>query len=90
MRQIILDVHCMERKAEAHEYLKDTLELPDYYGKNLDALYDCLTEMDDVMFIFENEDEGCLYFEKIRRVFRDAAKENEGISILRPDGTEND
>ena len=28
----------------AHEYLAKVLELPEYYGKNLDALYDCLTE----------------------------------------------
>ena len=29
---------------QAHEYLARTLALPDYYGKNLDALYDCLAE----------------------------------------------
>ena len=29
---------------QAHPYLAQVLELPDYYGKNLDALYDCLTE----------------------------------------------
>ncbi len=29
---------------QAHEYLAEVLELPAYYGKNLDALYDCLTE----------------------------------------------
>lgn len=29
---------------EAHEYLARVLQLPAYYGRNLDALYDCLTE----------------------------------------------
>ena len=29
---------------QAHEYLARVLALPAYYGKNLDALYDCLTE----------------------------------------------
>ncbi|MEE1157389.1 MAG: barstar family protein [Methanobrevibacter sp.] len=32
-------------KAEGHDYLKEALNFPDYYGKNLDALYDCLTEI---------------------------------------------
>ena len=27
-----------------HDHLKQQLNLPDYYGRNLDALYDCLTE----------------------------------------------
>ena len=30
---------------EIHEILKRDLEFPDYYGGNLDALWDCLTDM---------------------------------------------
>ena len=32
-------------KKESHDYLIRKLDLPDYYGRNLDALYDCLTEI---------------------------------------------
>ncbi len=32
-------------KKEPHEYLIKKLDLPDYYGRNLDALYDCLTDI---------------------------------------------
>ena len=32
-------------KQRGHDYLKDALDFPDYYGKNLDALYDCLCEI---------------------------------------------
>lgn len=32
-------------KTKGHYYLKEALNFPDYYGKNLDALYDCLTEI---------------------------------------------
>lgn len=32
-------------KENGHDYLADALCLPEYYGKNLDALYDCLTEI---------------------------------------------
>ncbi len=28
---------------DIHQALKDGLELPDYYGMNFDALWDCLT-----------------------------------------------
>ncbi|MCB1143551.1 MAG: barstar family protein [Leptospiraceae bacterium] len=31
---------------EVHNILLKTLEFPESYGYNLDALYDCLTEMD--------------------------------------------
>ncbi|MDN4616710.1 barstar family protein [Paenibacillus sp. PsM32] len=30
---------------ELHETLQQKLELPEFYGKNLDALWDCLTGM---------------------------------------------
>ena len=30
-----------------HEQLAQELHFPEYYGKNLDALYDCLTEVQE-------------------------------------------
>lgn len=43
MKIIELDGECI--KKYSHEYLKEKLRFPDYYGKNLDALYDCLTDI---------------------------------------------
>lgn len=38
-----------------HEQLAQTLHFPDFYGRNLDALYDCLTELrEDVTFTVQN------------------------------------
>ena len=78
---IVLNAKKMVRKKETHEYLQQMLELPEYYGKNLDALYDCLTEMGETVFFFEDAGEGSDYFRKVLRVFKDAARENPAISI---------
>ena len=36
---------CMHTREKAHAHLKRKLYLPDYYGCNLDALHDCLTDV---------------------------------------------
>ena len=38
-----------------HEQLAQALQFPDFYGRNLDALYDCMTEVQtDVTFHLKN------------------------------------
>ena len=49
--KVILDGRKMVDKETTHEYLKKELQLPDYYGCNLDALYDCLTETEEALEI---------------------------------------
>ena len=39
----IIDLSGVQDKADLHELLAHSLPLPPYYGRNLDALYDCLT-----------------------------------------------
>lgn len=41
---IILDGEQMLNRSAAHDHLTERLGLPEYYGRNLDALYDLLTE----------------------------------------------
>ena len=50
----ILDGKKMVSREETHVYLKETFGFPDYYGKNLDALHDCLTEMGEMEVEIEN------------------------------------
>jgi len=38
-----LDCARMTDRQTTHDYLAQTLEFPDWYGRNLDALYDLLT-----------------------------------------------
>ena len=41
---IILEGKHIEDRASLHAALKSKLNLPEYYGGNLDALHDCLEE----------------------------------------------
>ena len=44
----VIDANFLQTKEEGHVYLKNLLELPEYYGNNLDALYDVISEWKDV------------------------------------------
>jgi len=41
----IVDFSKVQYYREIHNVLKEAFDFPDYYGKNLDALWDCLTDM---------------------------------------------
>jgi len=62
---------------DGHDYLMEALSLPDYYGKNLDALYDCLCEMECEIELINFEDVD----EDILETFKDAASENDFLKF---------
>ena len=47
MKKIIIDGIEMTSVEKVHEFLKDALDFPDYYGENLAALWDMLTDIVD-------------------------------------------
>jgi RNAse (barnase) inhibitor barstar len=71
----------MTQRQEAHEYLRRQFAFPEYYGANLDALYDCLCELNDVQIRILHADEGIDYFPRLYRVLMDAAAENDTLSL---------
>lgn len=85
MRKIILNGNDLVDRAKAHEYLKEMLELPEYYGKNLDALYDCLTEMEETEVLIELTEEVSNlqpgFLKGVLRVFKEAAEENKNLKV---------
>ncbi len=44
-KTFVLDGGEMKTVKGAHAYIAEKLDFPDYYGKNLDALADCLGEL---------------------------------------------
>ena len=79
---IILDATTLRERLPAHDYLKEALALPDYYGRNLDALYDCLTELGETEIQFVNLDaaEGS-YFSRVLDLFQEAREENPRLHL---------
>ncbi len=45
MRKVILDFRGLYSRDALHEYIGQQMRFPYYYGRNLDALYDCLTDI---------------------------------------------
>lgn len=47
MKNITIDCAEIPDKAALHQALAQELRFPEYYGNNLDALYDCLTDIQE-------------------------------------------
>ena len=79
MKNVILNCEKLLQRKQAHLYLAQMFDFPDYYGKNLDALFDCLTELGECTVVLEGGDllrqcEG--YGAKILKVLEEAAQKN--------------
>lgn len=84
----IISIDCLDIKTseQLHQKLARALDFPDYYGKNLDALFDCLTEYrQDREVIFHNWHSLAYslkdYAEKALYVFHEASEENPHLIV---------
>jgi ribonuclease inhibitor len=85
MKTCILDGEQISNRKELHEILAGTLDFPEWYGKNLDALYDCLTEEQEevqieIRHMEELERRLGSYTVGLRKVLTEASRENPRIS----------
>jgi len=81
MKKITLDFENISNKEEMHQYLAEKFEFPDYYGKNLDALFECLTDIAEptaVNIINAIND----YDEQIINVITSAEEENDNLAVF--------
>ena len=78
---------CLYRE-NLHDYLRDSLGLPEYYGANLSALADCLAETAVPMLITFSIDEETLptdmqaYVLRLVQVCAREALVNENVSLI--------
>ncbi len=89
VKRIALDCEKLLTKETAHPYLAQALGLPDWYGGNLDALYDCLTELDGTeLTLLGTHVLADGYGRRVLRVVADASRACPGLTLSYsgPDG----
>lgn len=88
--RIIIDFSDCLYLDSIHNEIKEKLNLPDWYGKNLEALWDSLTGIietpAEIEIIFKPKTKAAQkmkpYVEQIINVFRDAEKEYNEIKLF--------
>ena len=84
VKEYFIDCEKLRGRITAHRYLAKALELPEYYGNNLDALYDCMTEKSECTIIFKGAPKLYQkggYGAEILAVMRDAAEANPQLQM---------
>ncbi len=84
MNRVQLSAAGWDTPEKAHADLAKALNFPAYYGHNLDALYDCLTDLPDTQLVIEdcaNPSEKMEKWPGFLAAFFDAAAENPRLDI---------
>ena len=84
--RVVLHGSVIESKAMLHDRLQEALQLPAYYGRNLDALFDVLTERSEETELVITQWEALAehlghYAAALMDTLYDAAKENPKLTI---------
>ena len=83
-----IDALKLNDRDSAHDYLAEVFEFPEYYGKNLDALYDCLGDISEPTRLYvmrdatmDPDDEYARQMDRLCTVLLLAARENDMLSV---------
>ena len=80
MNRVFLDIDILNEWR--HDYLKMIFGFPEYYGRNLDALYDCLGDLEMTeIHILHVEDVDEFSF-RVLRVIDEVAEDNENLIMI--------
>lgn len=85
--KIVIDGKNIDTKEMLHSHIASGLDFPQWYGENLDALYDCLTDITEETEISLVNSEALheklgVYADAFEDVLRDAVYENEKIKLI--------
>ena len=86
MMMLQLHLADLQDRNSLHDLLIGALRLPDYYGRNLDALYDILTERGEqtILWVYPDAEADARlggYLTALLRTLQDAAAENPALSL---------
>lgn len=86
MKKVIINCAEINSRYQLHEKLADALSFPEWYGRNLDALHDILTDFsEDTLITFSDfvilEENLGRYALLLKKVVLDASEENEKVHI---------
>ena len=94
---VVLDGRKMTDKITLHQYLKEQCKFPEYYGNNLDALYDVLTDREEPLEIQllhadEMQQVLCGYGEAFIETLQDACANSPKVTlcVIDDDAMENE
>lgn len=87
MKDITIDCMGFVPRSDLHRAFANALSFPDYYGNNLDALHDCLTDITEPTRIrllhWEAAEEKLgNYARSAKRAILEAAIENTNLAVL--------
>ena len=84
MEEKIIDCSVIRTREDLHRIFRETLAFPDWYGNNLDALYDCLTDCAGKLRLLNweaAEEQLGTYGRKAKKVIAVAALRNAALDL---------
>ena len=84
MEEKIIDCTQIKTREDFHRIFRETLVFPEWYGNNLDALYDCLTELSGKVRLLSwdiAEEKLGAYGTKAKKVIATAALHNTKLDL---------